>query len=74
MNLHAHLKRFDLQTQTEEDESIETYTLQNTEIDHPLYIQFANDGYEFDAQNKHFFNDELEINYLFVAIQYKINI
>ena len=59
---------------TEDDESIDTYTLQNTEIDHPLYIQFANDGYEFDSLNKHFFDEELDLDSLFVAIQYKINV
>jgi hypothetical protein len=38
LNSLAHLKRFDLSTQTEDDDSLEVFTLQNTEIDNPMYI------------------------------------
>ena len=56
-NIETHLMKYDLEHEIEEQVPNHTYTLHGTEIDTPLYIQFANDGYEFDGQNKSFYEN-----------------
>ena len=77
-NIEALLMKFDLEEECELPDPIDTYTLHYTDLDNPLYIQFADDGYEFDASNQSFYSNQRDedtfIEQQFVAIQYKISI